>query len=539
MEKNIHRIHDYIRCHTKISDGDKSFFIACILISLKKASFCKIIEFYDTKKYIYDIIKQSLQDFDIDVSVFEFLRNDKNNEHFYHIIKMVGEILSHASKKSDLLNQFYSEFVRYNNTDGNSQGIVLTPPHIVKLMIRALDLKPNDIFLDLCSGTGSFVIEAINDKNCNFIACEYQNKLYSLLKCNMILRDVDLDKNKIIKGDCFEYDFKATKSAINPPYGIKGAENELQFIIKQLESVGEGGIITAIIPIAKLNSNKKNNKYKKIIMEMGLIRCLIVCNPKLFYPNAIVHSGIIIIEKSANNFSTHRIKKIDYRDDGIILKKQIGLIRGPEFDKKYQNIISEIFEGSAYAQIRLEDDWFNISLNYNGDIFDMRKFDMKKLEYRHYIDKKAANLWLPRPMRTRYRLFKLGELFTIKRGGGKLKEMEPGDYPFISATSLNNGISNYVNKYSFEDCITVANNGSVASSFYQSGKFECSSDVSALIKPAEFINKIDILLFICSLLEEFKEKYNYGFKWSISRMKNDEIKLPIDDAGNVNFETLF
>ena len=36
LNKKIHEIHNYIRDYTKISDEDKPFFIAIILISIQK-----------------------------------------------------------------------------------------------------------------------------------------------------------------------------------------------------------------------------------------------------------------------------------------------------------------------------------------------------------------------------------------------------------------------------------------------------------------------------------------------------------------------
>jgi hypothetical protein len=46
--KKVHKIYDYIRSYTKISDEDKPFFIAIILISLKKESF--LINFQKKKR---------------------------------------------------------------------------------------------------------------------------------------------------------------------------------------------------------------------------------------------------------------------------------------------------------------------------------------------------------------------------------------------------------------------------------------------------------------------------------------------------------
>ncbi|MDZ7867929.1 MAG: N-6 DNA methylase [Rheinheimera sp.] len=132
----------------------------------------------------------------------------------------------------DLLNQFYSEFVKYSNTDGKSLGIVLTPDHIVKLMVKLLNIKSNDIVLDLCTGTGSFILEALKYKPLKVIGCEYQNKLYTLLKCNMIIRNIPENKYEIILNDCFNEEFRCTKSIINPPYSMKD-KKELEFILKQ------------------------------------------------------------------------------------------------------------------------------------------------------------------------------------------------------------------------------------------------------------------------------------------------------------------
>ena len=46
------------------------------------------------------------------------------------------------------------------------------------------------------------------------------------------------------------------------------------------------------------------------------------------------------------------------------------------------------------------------------------------------------------------------------------------------------------------------------------------------------------LLFICVLLENFKNKYNYTYKWSIERMKEDVIELPVDLDNNIDYETI-
>jgi predicted RNA methylase len=537
MEKDLHKIHNYIRDYTKISNEDKSYFIACILISLKKESFCTILKSYSTKQYIYDLIKQNLTDYEIDISVFEFLRNDENNKHFLNIINMVKTIYD-KSPNDDLLNKFYSEFVKYSNTDGKSLGIVLTPDHITRLMIELLEINHGDIFLDLCTGTGSFAIEALKHKPHSVIAVEYQNKLYNLLKCNMILRGVDLHENRIIKGDCFENEFKATKSAINPPYGMKD-KKELDFVIKQLESVAEGGLVAAIIPCAKLSSSKANVKFKKEIMRLGSIEMLIICNQKLFYPNASINTGIVLIKKDTSNKTYHSSRVINYEDDGFKLEKQHGLAKNvKKFEAALSLLRSDIEQTTKNKILTLDNDWLKLDL-VKDDYINITDYQSKLFDHTIY-QQRAEYHARPKEIKLKivHGLFKIKDLFKLKTGKCIIKESGTGTYPLITSTSLNNGIAKYINTHSFNDCITVANSGSVGSAFLQEGKFDCTSHVTVLYDPIPAINNKKALLFICSLLEKYKTVYNFGLAWSIQRMKEDTLKLPIDEAGNIIFSIL-
>lgn len=526
MDRDIHNIHNYIRNHTKISNGDKGFFIACILISLKKSSFSYIMNKYDSKEYIYDLMKQNLIDYEIDVSVFEFLRNDENNIHFFNIIKMVQAIYIRAPT-NDLLNHFYSEFVRYNNTDGKSLGIVLTPPHIVKLMIELLAINESDTFLDLCSGTGSFVLEALTCKPKQVIGVEYQTKLFNLLKCNMILRDVDIHTNTLIKGDCFDYEYETTKSAINPPYGMKD-KRELDFVVKQLESTSEGGLVCAVIPCSKLNSNGANNILKRKIMDIGQVKTIINCNPKLFYPSACIQCCIIVIQKiTPDKRLDNLFNRIDYTNDGLEVEIRNGKVKMVDFSDRYEKVLEEYKQPPCHSLV-LETDWCYIS-NQKENLIDyklnMTNTLLENLE-REYLKQKQQiiqdnHVHVIRNVRS----YKLSDLFEIKRGNVVMKNTKEGEYPLVTASGRNKGITKYTSSFSYENCISVANNGSIASSFYHEYKFDCTTDVSVLI-PKTTLSK-EVMIYICIELLNYKNTYNYGRKWNLTKMKNDTIFIPV------------
>jgi len=43
-------------------------------------------------------------------------------------------------------------------------------------------------------------------------------------------------------------------------------------------------------------------------------------------------------------------------------------------------------------------------------------------------------------------------------------------------------------------------------------------------------------LFLTTLIKKEKYRYNYGRKWSLARMKESIIKLPVSDDGLPDFE---
>jgi type I restriction enzyme M protein len=534
MEKDLHKIHNYIRDYTKISNEDKSFFIACILISLTKNSFIEVIKNYDTKKYIYDILKQNLHDFDIDISVFEFLRNDENNTHFLNIINMVKSIYD-KNPDEDLLNHFYSEFVKYSNTDGKSLGIVLTPDHIVKLMVEMLTIKPTDTVLDLCTGTGSFLLEASKRNPEKLIGCEYQTKLYSLMKCNFILRGLSLTKNELVKGDCFDHEFKATKSIINPPYGMRD-KKELDFLLKQLESVEEGGLVCAIIPKSKLNSNRQNNKYKQGIMNLGIVKTIINCNPKLFYPTANIACCILLIEKRRFNGTSYLTNIINYEEDGIEIQKHRGMVKSDLFEHRYEELLNAVNNPPQY-NLTLDNDWCYIRLE-NQELTNLELnisyLDLQQLE-REFRIKRQYILDNPRILNiSNAKAYKVSDIFnvhTCRRITITHQKNNVGEYPYITASKENDGITGYINTWTHDgSCLTIANSGSVGYTKFRNYKFCGTDSIYVLeLKNNLTLNNLQDYEIFEVIFTNIGKEYSFSRALRLCRLMEEHIYLKIID----------
>lgn len=530
MNKEVHQINNYIRNNTRISNEDKTLFIAILLIGIKDNLFLGVID----KDEICIKIQNILLEYNIHTDLFQSLISDRDKEHLFNLIMLLKDIYSNYAS-IDLLNKFYSEFAKYNNSDGKSLGIVLTPHHIVRLMVDILDINSEDIVLDLCTGTGSFLLEAYKYRPKKIIGCEYQNKLFMLLKCNVIIREVT--NYELIQGNCFENTFISTKSLINPPYGTKH-NNELEFIIKQLESLESNGECCAIIPIGKVLNNKSNNKYKKIILEMSTLMNIIICRESIFYPNASVGCVIVYFKKALNeNYLTGII---DYRKDGFIPKTGNGYVKIEEFETIYLNAINEIKNPITRKLLKYNDDWYN-NFNIEDKKINMKNLKLSKLEL-DYINFKfdAINISSDSDdQEVEYKEFKLNYIFDVLK---KPKEKYTGPVKkvyMISAKNNNNGIESIVdsNESTFTGnklVLITGGNGGAGLCYYQKNDFNIKS-ATVVLAPKNIEMNDNVGIYLSQLLSRNKELYSRYNTWTLKKIKSTTITLPVTN-NEINYE---
>lgn len=124
--------------------------------------------------------------------------------------------------------------------------------------------------------------------------------------------------------------------------------------------------------------------------------------------------------------------------------------------------------------------------------------------------------------------FKYEELFDIKKGKRLTKaDMEEGNIPFVGATDSNNGITARIANCEHlhpANTISVSYNGSIAEAYYQAKSFWATDDVNVLY-PRFALNEY-IALFLTTIINKEKYRFNYGRKWDKELMKNSTIKLP-------------
>ena len=340
-EKEIHKFNQYMWNNGIIlNKSQKTLFVASILLSLKVDE--NFLKDYDINKpgfiiadKMLELIQKGYNDKTF-TNQFKFIQKSLKNKYLYDLINKIYIDVKKYGK--DILNKFYSEFCKYDKNDDSKIGVVLTPHDIIELMIKELNIKKDDIILDFCTGTGSFLLEASKYSK-NLIGCECNEERYALSKCNFILND--LDYSNLYYNSCFNQNFpKVDKSIINPPFSCncpdenveenttnwKSYKEEQKFLLYQIQYLKENGLGACIIPRSNFSVSKNIDKFKKELLKHIEILKIINCNNKVFYPVANVECCIIIYKriKSLKEYKISKnVKIINYTNDGYEIKKKI------------------------------------------------------------------------------------------------------------------------------------------------------------------------------------------------------------------------
>lgn len=142
-------------------------------------------------------------------------------------------------------------------------------------------------------------------------------------------------------------------------------------------------------------------------------------------------------------------------------------------------------------------------------------------------------------LHSNWKAFYFTEVFTEIQRGKRLKKADHkvGDTPYVSSTSFNNGVDGFIGNNSsvrrFEDCLTLANSGSVGSAFYHRYEFIASDHVTQLKR--EGLDKY-AYLFMIPLINRLSEKYSFNREINDERIKREKLLLPVTDAGDIDFQ---
>jgi len=278
-------------------------------------------------------------------------------------------IRSAMNSGTDVLGKFYEAFLKYGN-GAKEIGVVLTPRHITKFSAETLDIKKNDLVLDVACGTGGFLVSAFDYvkknsteeelnifKKNNIFGTELLDGVVALAIVNMIFRGDG--KNNIMGGDCFKYwyhlirkrdgtntaDFientekyyypdkknkdkkeerinPISKVLMNPPFALKTSqEKEYKFIEHALKQMRKDGLLFSVLPTSNMVKAGGYLKWRRdsLLRENTLLAVITFPND-LFYPIGVESCGVFI-KKGNPHPKGQKVLWVKIRNDGFLKSK--------------------------------------------------------------------------------------------------------------------------------------------------------------------------------------------------------------------------
>ena len=356
-------LHELIWTKAKISEEDKPLLVSGTLIALMNAPFMKTfgaLPAEDVQEAWLGAIKKELDKADIPqakkdtmlqpystIAVHPNLGKPDSKTAKEYPDGVFKEIISRICDNVwpyinvyhdfDVVGQFYGEFLKYTAGDKKALGIVLTPRHVAELFSLIANVGPESKVLDICAGTGGFLISAMQHmlkkavtedertdiKRNRLIGIENNPKMFALAASNMILRGDG--KANLHQASCFDdavinsiKQLKPNVGMLNPPYAQSKSDaelHELYFVKQMLDSLEPGAMGIAIVPMSCAIAP---NPVRDELMKHHTLDAVMSMPQELFYPVGTVTCIMVWIAGKPHAKSDRKTWFGYWRDDGFV-----------------------------------------------------------------------------------------------------------------------------------------------------------------------------------------------------------------------------
>lgn len=546
LTKILHSLNKQFHDDDIVRDTERSLFFSGLMIALKDPSFRntykaiqapsivntksnpKLLEAQILNEEIIKAITRQLDGKINNLSKkynwedrFSFIKTiDYSLVKYKNIIHMIEKnifIPFENEEKQDILGKAYKIFLKKAGKIDN-KNIILTPDHIKSLMVKLARLSLNDVVLDTCTGSGGFLMEAMetmikmsnNDEDIirhireeQLIGFENDPVLFALACSNMFLHGdgrtnliyrssllsdehehiVNNGNTNISNNDkeLFAEIRKAspTKVIINPPY-----ENNkpIKFTKQALEYLEPNGKLIIIMPTPTLVHNQGG--LTNDILAIAKLDFVIKMPENLFSEQGrTVNTSIFGFTKTPHK-SDDIVIFYNLRDDGFVSIQHRGRIsKNNDWDIREKEVITNI---ECFNEIENICEKRKI-YNENG-ILNCAGFRKNK--------------------NSLYELVKIGDIFKKTKGSLASESNDSnGIYDFITAASEFKKHTEYTH-----DCeaivFAISASGSLGRTHYVNGKF-IASNLCLILTPKNSKYKINLKF------------YNYYFENIREQIRDD------------------
>ncbi len=358
-------LHIFMRDHAKLTESEKPLLVSGTLIALRNPAFAlsyglhkvgalpnewiKVIKGEIDAAEIPQGKKENMAQPYASIAIHPELGKETKaypKGVLHELVRQVHEKAAPfitANESLDILGQFYGEFLKYTGGDKKALGIVLTPRHITELFALLANVNKKSIVLDICAGTGGFLISAMSlmmrdatteaerrrVKREGLVGVEQQPNMFALAASNMILRGDG--KANLFQGSCFDEGIakairqrKADVGLLNPPFSQGDADlHELRFIQQMLACLVPGAVGIAIVPISCAIAP---HPIRQELLTEHTLEAVMSMPPELFYPVGVVSCVMVFTAHKPHAAAKKKTWFGYWKVDGFFKTKHRGRV---------------------------------------------------------------------------------------------------------------------------------------------------------------------------------------------------------------------
>lgn len=137
--------------------------------------------------------------------------------------------------------------------------------------------------------------------------------------------------------------------------------------------------------------------------------------------------------------------------------------------------------------------------------------------------------------------FSFPDMFNEIQRGKRLKKADhtSGNVPYVASTALNNGVDGFIEEAAgtraFEDCLSIANSGSVGTVFYEPFRYVASDHVTSLKREGA---SRQLYLFIATSASKQAVNFNFNREINDARIRKLRLMLPVNEDGQPDCESM-
>lgn len=426
------------------------------------------------------------------VDQFSFIKNlEFNLSEYKKILNIIYKkiyVPFQNEEKQDILGRAYKIFLSRSGKIDN-KNIIITPDHIKNLMVKLARLNLNDVVIDTCTGTGGFLMEAMeklnnlakddesmlkNIKEHKLIGFEIDSTLFALACSNMFLhgdgRSNMLYRNSLLETDKkqkfinnkdellfnFIREQKPTKCIINPPYE---KNKPIKFVHQAIDYLEPNGKLIVIMPSPTLTKNQKDgdNSLTGKLLKKARLDYVIKMPLQIFSEQGrTVNTSIFGFTKMPHE-PDDEVLFYNLKDDGLVSIQHKG--RVDKFNR-WNDIENQILQA-----VKNSKEIKGISKKrkiYKGNLLNCAGFT----DVAH----------------SRHNLIKLKDLFTLEKGSlASTNESPDGKFTFVTASD-DWKKSDYADEKGPALVYATGASGSLGKSQYVEGEF-VASNLCYVLKP--------------------------------------------------------